>query len=120
MEYTLYIAVIFLTYIMIKRMVPTKGVQTISTAKLKNELKDKKKQFIDVRTPNEFKGNKIKEFKNVPLHQLKQKAEKEINKEKEVVVICQSGMRSQQACKQLKKLGYDQVTNVKGGMNAWR
>jgi rhodanese-related sulfurtransferase len=28
-------------------------------------------------------------------------------------------MRSGQASKLLKKLGYTKVTNVKGGMNAW-
>ncbi|WP_331435104.1 rhodanese-like domain-containing protein [Bacillus sp. SA1-12] len=28
-------------------------------------------------------------------------------------------MRSQQASKVLKKLGFSKVTNVKGGMSAW-
>ncbi|NRK74194.1 rhodanese-like domain-containing protein, partial [Salmonella enterica subsp. enterica serovar Typhi] len=44
----------------------------------------------------------------------------ELSKDKEVVVICQSGMRSQNATKILKKLGFTNVTNVKGGMSAWR
>lgn len=104
----------------IKRIIPTKGVRQISTTDLKNELKDKNKQFVDVRTPGEFKGNNIKGFKNLPLQQLAQKAEKELSKDKEVVVICQSGMRSQNATKILKKLGFTNVTNVKGGMSAWR
>jgi rhodanese-related sulfurtransferase len=101
------------------RFMPTKGVRNISTAELKNELKDKNKLFIDVRTPGEFKGKHIREFKNIPLNLLAQKAEKELSKDKEVIVICQSGMRSGQASKLLKKLGYTKVTNVKGGMNAW-
>jgi rhodanese-related sulfurtransferase len=99
-------------------MMPAKGVRNISTAELKNELKDKHKQFIDVRTPGEYKGNHIREFKNIPLPQLNQKAQS-LSKDKEVIVICQSGMRSTQASKRLKKMGFDQVTNVKGGMNAW-
>jgi rhodanese-related sulfurtransferase len=103
----------------VKRFIPTKGVKNISTQELKNELKDKNKLFVDVRTPGEFKGNHIKGFKNIPLHQLAQKAEKELSKEKEVFVICQSGMRSQKASKLLKKLGYTKITNVKGGMSAW-
>ena len=37
---------------------------------------------------------------------------------KEIVVICQSGMRSKAACKQMKKLGLN-VTNVRGGMSAY-
>lgn len=120
MEIVLFSVVILLSFLIVKRMFPTKGVRMITTSELRSELKDKKKQLIDVRTVNEFNRSKIKGFKNIPLHELKQKAVTELSKDKEVVVICQSGMRSQQACKQLKKLGYNQVTNVRGGMNAWQ
>lgn len=97
------------------RMKPAKGVQSISTAQLKNVLNDKDKVFIDVRTPAEYKGRNIPQFKNIPLGSSFDK----IPKDKEVVVICQSGMRSSQACKQLKKLGYERVTNVRGGMSGY-
>jgi rhodanese-related sulfurtransferase len=100
------------------RLIPVKGVRNISTIQLKDELNDKNKQFIDVRTPNEFKGRSIKVFKNIPLDQLATKA-KSLSKDKEVVVICQSGMRSSRAAKMLKGLGFKQITNVKGGMSAW-
>lgn len=119
MEYVNYIVIALFLFLIIQRMVPTKGVRHVSTTQLKNELKDKNKQFVDVRTPGEFKGGHIKEFRNIPLHQLAQKCEKELSKEKEVVVICQSGMRSQKACKILKKSGFTKVTNVKGGISAW-
>lgn len=119
MELINYLLIAFLVFVILKRFIPTKGVRNISTTELKNELKDKNKLFVDVRTPDEFKGNHIKGFKNIPLHQLAQKAEKELSKEKEVLVICQSGMRSQKASKLLKKLGYTKITNVKGGMSAW-
>lgn len=100
------------------RLVPTKGVKQITTAELKGLLKNKSNQFIDVRTPGECKTNKIKEFKNIPLHELGSRLH-EISKDKEVVVICQSGMRSNKATKLLKKHGFITVTNVKGGMSAW-
>ncbi|WP_077211031.1 rhodanese-like domain-containing protein [Bacillus dakarensis] len=119
MEYLNYILLALVVIFFIQRLIPTKGVKNISTAELKAELKDKNKQFVDVRTPGEFKGNHIKGFKNIPLQQLTTMANQELSKEKEVVVICQSGMRSQQASKVLKKLGYTNITNVKGGMNAW-
>ncbi|KAA9023949.1 rhodanese-like domain-containing protein [Niallia endozanthoxylica] len=119
MEYVNVLVIAFFFYFMLKRFLPTKGVNLISTTELKAELHDKNKQFVDVRTPGEFQGNHIRGFKNIPLHQLAQKAEKELSKEKEVIVICQSGMRSGQASKTLKKLGFSKVTNVKGGMSAW-
>jgi len=99
-------------------LLPTKGVRQISTSELKNELNDRNKQYIDVRTPGEFSGNHIKGFKNMPLNQLSGKANT-LSKDKEIIVICQSGMRSNKASKVLKKLGFKEVTNVKGGMSAW-
>lgn len=113
METILLIAVIvaFLAW----RMKPAKGVKTISTAQLKTMINDKDKVFIDVRTPAEYKARNVKQFKNIPLGSDFSK----LPKEKEIVVICQSGMRSKQACNQLKKLGYNHVTNVRGGMSAY-
>jgi rhodanese-related sulfurtransferase len=119
MDYINYVLLALFIVFIVYRIMPTKGVRNISTAELKNELKDKNKLFIDVRTPGEYKGNHIREFKNIPLNLLAQKADKELTKDKEVIVICQSGMMSGQASKLLKKLGYTKVTNVKGGMNAW-
>lgn len=119
MEYLNYIILVLLAIFIIKRFLPIKGVRHISTAELKNELQDKNKQFIDVRTPGEFKNNHIRGFKNIALNLLARK-ENELAKDKELIVICQSGMRSQQASKMLKKLGFTKITNVKGGVSAWR
>lgn len=97
------------------RLKPAKGVQSISTGELKTMLNDKDKYFLDVRTPGEYNGRNIKQFNNIPLG-----ADfSTLPQNKEIVVICQSGMRSSQACKKLKKLGYENVTNVRGGMSAY-
>lgn len=120
MDYIGYVLIGIVIAAMFMKFMPVKGVRQISVSDLKNELKDKNKQFIDVRTPGEYRVFNLREFKNIPLHQLTQKAEKELAKEKEVVVICQSGMRSQNASKVLKKLGFEKVTNVRGGMSAWK
>ncbi len=101
------------------RMMPAKGVRSVSAEDLKEMLKNKSVQFIDVRTPGEFKGRHIKEFKNIPLNTLKSQLAS-LDKSKETVVICQSGMRSGQAAKILKKEEFTDVWNVTGGMSAWR
>lgn len=103
---------------MLNRMMPTKGVTQMTTAQLKGMLQQKDMQFVDVRTPGEYKSRHIPGFKNIPLNEISAKAS-QLSKEKEVIVMCQSGMRSNQASKQLKKLGFQKVTNVKGGMSAW-
>ncbi|MCM3715898.1 rhodanese-like domain-containing protein [Alkalihalobacillus oceani] len=109
---------LIVAFFLINKFMPVKGVKQISTSDLKKELKRKDVQFIDVRTPGEFSRNKINTFKNIPLHELSQKGS-QLSKEKEVVVICQSGMRSNKATKLLRKMGFQKITNVKGGMSAW-
>lgn len=102
------------------RILPAKGVRQINAAQLKDELRNANgnKQFIDVRTPGEFKGNHIRGFRNIPLDQLLLNSDS-LSKDKEVVLICQSGMRSNKASKSLRKSGFEKVTNVKGGMSTW-
>ncbi len=96
------ILLLIVGYLAYKMFAPTKGVKQVSTTELKPLLNDRKRFYLDVRTPAEFKGNHIKGFKNIPLQTLNSQLN-QIPKDKEVIVICQSGMRSKQAVKVLKK-----------------
>ena len=120
MTFIYYLLIAALIYFLLKGLLPTSGVKQLTVAELNSELKQRKnKQFIDVRTAGEFKANHIKGFKNIPLQELNKKAS-DLSKDQEVILICQSGMRSNQAGKILKKMGFNHVVNVKGGMNAWK
>lgn len=118
MDYISYVFFAAIVLLLVLRMLPTKGVKQITTGQLKSYLDNSQIQFIDVRTPSEYKGSHIRQFKNIPLHQLSQKLDG-LSREKDVVVICQSGMRSNKASKILKQSGFKNVINVKGGMSAW-
>ncbi|UOE58325.1 rhodanese-like domain-containing protein [Priestia filamentosa] len=108
----------FILLFVFQRFITRKGMKQITTTELKRELEDKKKQFIDVRTPSEFRTKHIKGFQNMPLAELRQQSH-HLSKEREVFVICQSGMRSAKGSRLLTKLGFKRVTNIKGGMNTW-
>ncbi len=96
------------------------GSNSINVTQLKEKISAKPANvfYLDVRTPMEFKSNKIKGFKNIPVDQVPNRLS-EIPKDKEVVVICQSGARSSSAVRFLKSQNYENVTNVSGGMGAW-
>ncbi|MDS9473126.1 rhodanese-like domain-containing protein [Sporosarcina pasteurii] len=119
MDIIQWLIIILLVVFVMRRFLPTKGVTNISVQETKDKLKDKQVQFIDVRTPGEYKANHQPQFKNIPLGDLPRKAD-QLDKNKEVVVICQSGMRSARAASILKKQGFEKVYNVTGGMGAWR
>src|SRR5690625_8037305 len=101
MEYVVYIIIGLLILFMISRMLPVKGVKNLSPNEIKPKLKDRKVQFIDVRTLGEYKSDHVKQFKNLPLQSLKNQINI-LDKNKEVVVISRSRSRSMNAYRLLK------------------
>lgn len=114
-----WILIVLIIAFIVWRMKSPKDVRSIQAEAVKPLLNDKKKQLIDVRTVAEYKARHIPQFKNIPLNTLPN-ALSNLDKEKETIVICQSGMRSMQAARQLSKAGFTNIVNVTGGMNAWR
>lgn len=69
--------------------------------------------LLDVRTPGEYSRGHIEGFKNIPVDELREHLE-EIEKNKPVYVICQSGLRSYIATCILEGSGYE-AYNFSGG-----
>ena len=83
-------------------------------------LADKRAQIVDVREPTEWAATGVpKKAKRIPLGQLSRRAPAELHKDRPTYVICNSGNRSRSGSKILIKLGYAQVYDVAGGMQAW-
>lgn len=86
---------------------------------VKERIRDQKPlQIIDVREPGEYRFGHIPGSKLIPLGQL-QSRYKEIDADVEAVIVCASGNRSSMACDLLKRLGYEKVHNLMGGMSYW-
>ena len=85
-------------------------VDTISVEELRNE---KKTYILDVRTIEEYNLSHIDRAINIPLDELRENLKK-LDKSKEIVVHCHSGLRSYLACRILKQKGYN-VKNLIGG-----
>lgn len=85
------------------------------------QIRDQQIKVLDVREPSEFATGVIQGALLIPLGQVEKRvAELSELKDQPLYVVCASGGRSAQAIKTLSKLGFTQLTNVKGGMNAWR
>ena len=78
--------------------------------------------FLDVRTPEEFTGMKghVKGSVLIPVQILDQKLDliKEY-KDKEVLIICNSGNRSRTASVILLRAGFQKIKDIDGGITAW-
>ncbi|MGD2045336.1 MAG: rhodanese-like domain-containing protein [Gemmatimonadota bacterium] len=55
----------------------------------------------------------------IPMAELMDRMD-EMDKESELVLYCRSGARSDRAVRHLLRHGYTKVSNLKGGMLAWR
>lgn len=92
-----------------------KKIKSISPAEVSTELK-KGTQLIDVREAHEFQNGHIKGARNIPLSKL---GEHVLAKKQKVFINLSVGNAVKKAYKILNRANYD-VTNVNGGMRAWR
>jgi rhodanese-related sulfurtransferase len=84
-----------------------------------SDLSGKPYKLVDVRTPQEFKSGHIPTSISLPLDLINTSATKFLpNKDAEIIVYCQSGMRAKAACAQLMDMGYTNISLL-GGIIQW-
>jgi molybdopterin/thiamine biosynthesis adenylyltransferase/rhodanese-related sulfurtransferase len=94
------------------------GIPQISVKELKSRIDAGEDVLIlDVREPYEYQianiGGKL-----IPQNDVPQRLA-EIDRDREIVVQCRSGQRSQRIAEFLQQSGYQKVTNLAGGILAW-
>ncbi len=76
---------------------------------------------VDVCEAEEFAAGHVGGAKNIPLNQLEDKLASVVkNKTLPLILVCQSGSRSNRAVAIAKKLGYEQAQSLAGGLGAWK
>lgn len=92
---------------------------TASPREVYEQRADEKVLIIDVRTPAEFRQERIREAINKPLDDI-EKWVQELPKDKTIYFVCRSGNRSGIAQRTAAQRGYENTFNMEGGMIAWR
>jgi adenylyltransferase/sulfurtransferase len=94
------------------------GIPQITVKELKRRIDaGEDVNLIDVREPYEYQIAQIG-GKLIPQNDVPQRLA-EIDRDREVVVHCRSGARSQRIAEFLKQAGYPRVVNLAGGIQAW-
>lgn len=96
----------------------TATLPLVEASELQELLAQDKIALIDVREPGEYAGEHIPSAILAPLSSFS--PEKLPETEKQIVLYCQSGRRSQQAAEKLVASGWVNVRQLKGGINAWK
>ena len=74
--------------------------------------------ILDVRNPEEYQLCRIPGSKLIPLPELPRRFQ-ELDKSREIIIHCKSGMRSLKAQHFLREKGFQNTKNLKGGILAW-
>jgi rhodanese-related sulfurtransferase len=76
---------------------------------------------LDVRDAAEYEKGHVLNARHIAMGELQgRSAEIERYKAKPVIVVCESGNRSEKAAATLRKQGFGQVFSLNGGMGAWK
>jgi rhodanese-related sulfurtransferase len=75
---------------------------------------------LDVRDANAFKSGHITNARHIPEGELENRA-KELDrlKAKPIIVSCARGSRASNVASRLRKLGFNEVVTLRGGLAAW-
>ena len=84
-----------------------------------HELYQESVFFLDVRTQEEWDDFHAPATTLIPLDQLESRLG-ELPEDEQIVVVCRSGNRSQTGRDIMLANGFEQVTSMDGGLNAWR
>ncbi len=74
---------------------------------------------LDVREPAEYAAGHVPGALSIPQADLALRLD-ELPRERDLLVVCQSGARSARAARFLKQVGFRKVTNLVGGTAGWR
>lgn len=110
------VLVALITYLIVSRLRQKRYLKTLTEEQFRAGYR--KAQLIDVREPDEFKKGHILGARNIPMSQMKMRLT-EIRKDKPVYLYDQNGVRSARSAALLKKNGYQDLNQLKGGFRKW-
>ena len=97
-------------------------MKNITVEELKSRLDaGEQLHILDVREPSEYAEYNIG-GQLFPLGKILSMQLEDLDdlKDEEIIVHCKAGPRSMQACMVLEQVGFTNVVNVAGGVNAWK
>ncbi|MET0216418.1 MAG: rhodanese-like domain-containing protein [Burkholderiales bacterium] len=97
------------------------GSHEVSTLEATQLINRRDAIVVDVREPGEYANGHIPGAKHIPLANLAARLkELEKFKQRPIVVTCAGGNRSGTAIGILRKGGFNEAVNLKGGIAAWQ
>jgi hydroxyacylglutathione hydrolase len=98
---------------------PLATMEQINVEELDERLREGAVQVVDVRRPGEWQAGHLESALHLPLNTLAEKSG-DLPKDEPLALMCAGGFRSSIATSLLERQGFTKITNVVGGLAAWR
>jgi rhodanese-related sulfurtransferase len=121
-HYLLVLALATVSFLLIQDLLENSfsGFKRLSPLMAVTKMNSSDMVVVDVREPHEYVKGHIRDAINIPLGKFdEQLASLTPYKDKDILIVCQTGTRSTPACKSLIKAGFTKVYNLTGGMQSW-
>lgn len=97
------------------------GAKGVTPGAAVQMINREKAVLIDVSEPDEYAAEHVSGARNVPLGELESRLPAAAkNKARPLILVCATGTRSSRAVAAARKLGYEDVRPLAGGLKAWR
>ncbi|SHN93392.1 hypothetical protein BHECKSOX_150 [Bathymodiolus heckerae thiotrophic gill symbiont] len=93
-------------------------MQDLNPKQLQRYLKDNSPLLLDVREQWEWDKCHFDEARLLPMGQIMANIDS-LDKTEEIVLICHHGIRSMQVAHYFESIGFTNLVNLKGGIDAW-
>src|SRR5204863_10041137 len=96
------------------------AVRLMTPSDAQARLRDAPDDFVllDVREPEELAIARVQGSLDIPMMTIPGRVA-ELDREREIAVMCHHGMRSMQVATWLDRIGYPRVSSVDGGIDEW-
>ncbi|WP_241969887.1 rhodanese-like domain-containing protein [Pseudidiomarina taiwanensis] len=100
----------------------TSGVKQLTPQQATFAVNREDGVFVDIRSQDQFRKGHIADSLNITAERIRKNDLQALEKHKSapIVLVCNTGMTAKGVAGQLSKAGFEQVSVLQGGVNAWQ
>jgi adenylyltransferase/sulfurtransferase len=91
---------------------------TVAEVKRRRASAPGRTAIIDVREADELEICRIEDAEHIPMRQIPERVDS-LSRDKHLLILCHSGGRSRRVTEFLRARGFNAVSNIGGGIDAW-
>ncbi|MFK8068740.1 MAG: rhodanese-like domain-containing protein [Gammaproteobacteria bacterium] len=97
------------------------GASSVDPSEATRLLNRENAIVVDIRSPDEFSEGHILNAKNIPYSEFETRtAELEKLRDRPMIICCKTGTSTNVAIANLKKMGFENLHRLKGGIDNWK